>query len=175
MKNALALRLGLWVGVLALPLAGLVTSASAREPGSQKLTVNFPNWKNYSDIRDQYDPTDQGEIDILNKIKSHLEQDATYAVPDGDHLTITFSDIKLAGDFEPQRGGNWDETRIIKSIWYPRFTFTWQLTDGAGHVLRQGSEHILANDFKDTLTPDATDPLGYENMILRNWMDEKIK
>lgn len=174
MNHRFASRFGLWVGALALPLAGWVTSASARESGAQKLTVNFPNWQHYTDIRDQDSPTDQGEMENLNHLKRYLERDAASDVPDGDHLTITFSDIKLAGDFEPQRGGDWDEVRFIKSIWPPRFNFTWELTDSSGRVIRQGSEHIVALDFKDTIVPDASDSLGYEDAILRNWMDEKI-
>ena len=41
-------------------------------------------------------------------------------VPEGDKLTITFTDIDLAGDFEPWRGPQWDEVRIVKAIYPPR-------------------------------------------------------
>ncbi|HEY3757846.1 MAG TPA: DUF3016 domain-containing protein [Opitutaceae bacterium] len=175
MNKLSASRIGRLALALVFPLAAVATVRAAHQPGSQKLTVNYPNWKNYTDIRDSYSPTDSGEMDILSHLKSHLERDAMYAVPDGDHLTITFSDIRIAGDYEPQRGGNWDSVRFMKSIWAPHFNFTWELADSTGHVVKQGSEHLQDLDYKDDiLVTDHSDHLGYEDQMLRNWMEEKV-
>lgn len=139
-----------------------------------KAVVNFDNWKNYTDIKDQIDPTDSGERAILDQLKQALVLDAKTEVPDGDTLTITFQDIHLAGMFEPWRGPKWDETRVVAPIYPPSFRFTWSLTDPSGKVIRQGKEDMTDEDFSIRATIDPNEPLHFEKDILKDWMHRAL-
>lgn len=162
--------------ILSLALTpALAFGAANHQPGAEKLQVNFPNWQHYTDIKDSYIETEKGEQGILNELKEALTLDAKYAVPDGDHLTITFSDIDLAGDFEPWRGPQWDDVRVVKDIYPPRFKFTYTLTDGSGKVLKQGPENIVDMAFQMRVTINRDDPLRYEKDILKDWMDRTLR
>ena len=45
---------------------------------------------------------------------------ANEVLPAGQTLTVTFTDIDLAGDFEPWRGGQAMDIRIVKDVYPPR-------------------------------------------------------
>ncbi|MGH7995302.1 MAG: DUF3016 domain-containing protein [Opitutaceae bacterium] len=142
---------------------------------SPKLEIVFQHPSKFSDIRDQYQPTDSGELNILDELHRALVRDANYDVPNGDRMTMTFTDIKLAGDFEPERGPNWGNVRIIRSVYVPYFNFTYRLMDGSGRVLRHGTVHLTDLNFQDRVMLNTSDPLRYEKDILRGWMSEHAK
>jgi hypothetical protein len=166
----LAIILAVILPCLTVPFA----SAKPSQPGASKLTVNFPGWEKYTDIKDAFSATDKGELAILDNLHRALESDAGYLVPDGDHLTMTFSDIDLAGDFEPNRGPNWEDVRIVKDIYPPRFVFTYSLTDATGRVLKSGKENMADLDFTQRLSLDTSDALHYDKAFLREWMESKL-
>jgi hypothetical protein len=166
----LASLLAVILPLMALPLA----AAKPQQSGASKLTVNFPGWEKYTDIKDAFSATDRGELAILDDLHRALDYDAGYLVPDGDHLTLTFSDIDLAGDFEPGRGPNWEDVRIVKDIYPPRFAFTYSLTDASGRVLLSGKENIVDLDFNQRLSIDTSDPRHYDKDVLRDWMERKL-
>jgi hypothetical protein len=159
-----ALVLG-WVGAGALRAADPAVRAE----------VIFDHPDKFTDIKDQAEPTDSGEQAILEQIRSYLVAESKYYVPDGDKLTITFTDIDLAGDFEPERGPRWDQIRIVKDIYPPHFKFTWSVTDASGAVVKQGKEDILDMSFQMRVTLDTQDPLRYEKDILRSWMSGALR
>jgi len=157
--------------LLAFCAAGTVLAA---DPAAPKAIVNFDNWQKYTDIKDQYIPTDQGEQSILDELKQAIIQDANQLVHDGVTLTITFQDIDLAGDIEPGRSAQWDQVRIVKDIYPPRFKFTWSLADAAGKVLKQGKEDMTDTSFQMRATIDPSDRLHYEKDILKDWMQGAV-
>jgi hypothetical protein len=149
-------------------------AAKPTQSGASKLTVNFPGWEKYTDIKDEFSPTDQGQLAILDDLHRAMESNAGYLVPDGDHLTITFSDIDLAGDFEPGRGPNFDDIRIVKSIYPPRFAFTYSLTDSSGREIKSGKENLVDMNFDWHVSLDTSDARHYEKDALRAWMERKL-
>src|ERR1700722_4242452 len=56
-------------GWLALCAAGTVLAA---DPAAPKAIVNFDNWQKFTDIKDQYSPTDKGEQEILDQLKKAI-------------------------------------------------------------------------------------------------------
>jgi hypothetical protein len=167
-------KLALFAAALAALASLPAARAAQHQPGAQKLTVVYQDWQKFTDIKDRSDPTESGQQQILSDLRTALEFDAKYIVPDGDHLTLTFTDIDLAGDFEPWHGPNWDDIRIVKDIYPPRFAFTYQLTDPAGQVLKSGKENLLDMAFQMRITLNNSDPLRYEKDILKDWMDRKL-
>jgi hypothetical protein len=168
--NALRL-IPLALGV-ALTLA--VRAADVPAPAI-RVNVVFDHPENFTDVKDSGMPTDSGRDAILSRIRDFLVREATRYLPAGDDLTITFTDIDLAGDFEPWRGAQWDEVRIIKDIYPPAFKFTYSVTDSSGKVLKQGSENIRDLNFQTRLVLDTSDTLRYEKDILRDWVRANLK
>jgi hypothetical protein len=150
---------------------GLLAAGALRasDTAVSRTDVIFDHPENFTDVKDSSIPTDKGRDNILSQLRANLVDKASSMIPDGYRLTITFSDIKLAGNFEPWRGAQWDDVRIIKSIYPPFFKFTYSVTDPAGKVVKSGSENIQDLDFQTRVTLDTSDPLRYEKQILDDW------
>lgn len=140
-----------------------------------RTDVIFDHPEKFADIRDMDPPTDKGQADILNRIRDYLVHETAGMVPDGYKLTITFTDIHLAGNFEPWRGPQWDEVRIVKAIYPPAFKFTYTVTDPSGKVVRKGSEDIRDLDFQIRVDVTPDDPLHYEKDILSEWARSNLR
>jgi hypothetical protein len=158
---------------LGLAAAGAVRADS---PGpASRVDIVFDHPEKFADVKDSYNPTERGRDAILGSIRSFLVRQATPMVPAGDALTITFTDIHLAGDYEPWRGAMWDEVRIVKDVYPPDFKFTYVVTDASGRVVRQGSEDLRDMAFMMRAVLDNTDPLRYEKAILADWTRSNLR
>jgi hypothetical protein len=154
---------------------GLFAAVAIRAASAPRTEVVFDHPEKFTDVKDRMSPTDKGRDEILSQIRDHLVDRTSRLVPDGYKLTITFSDIRLAGEFEPWRGPQWDDVRIIKDIYPPFFKFTYSVTDPAGRVVKSGTENIQDLDFQMRVTLDSSDPLRYEKQILDDWASGTLR
>jgi hypothetical protein len=157
-----------------LGLASCAVFATAAKAAAH-VDVVFDHPENFTDVKDRAMPTDKGRDSILYNIRTFVVDRASQQLPSGDSLRITFTDIDLAGDFEPQRGARWDDVRIVKPIYPPAFKFTYSVTDASGRVVKEGTENIRDMTFDTRITFDRDDPLHYEKDILGDWMRSNLR
>jgi hypothetical protein len=160
--------LRLFSTVLGMAAACALHAADAPK-GAPRTDVIFDHPENFTDVKDSDFPTEKGRDEILGRIRSFLVNRTASLVPEGDRLTVTFTDIDLAGEFEPGRGARWDDVRIIKAIYPPAFKFSYSVTDASGRVVKQGTEDIRDMNFQMRVTLDTSDSLRYEKDILDDW------
>jgi hypothetical protein len=165
--------LRLFSAALGLLAAGALRASEAAT--APRTEVIFDHPEKFRDVRDANIPSDSGRDSILAEIRNHLVEKASSLVPDGYKLTVTFTDIKLAGDFEPWRGPQWDEVRIVKPVYPPYFKFSYSVTDPSGKVVREGKENINDLDFQDRVVVDTNDALRYEKQILDDWAQGALR
>jgi hypothetical protein len=158
-----------------LGLAAGALYASDSKSATSRINVSFDHPENFTDVKDRALPTDKGRDEILSNIRNFMMDQADRILPAGDSLRITFTDIDLAGDFEPQRGPQWDDVRVVKAIYPPAFNFSYTVTDASGKVLKEGTEHIRDMTFDTRITFDRGDPLHYEKDILDDWMRNTLR
>jgi len=160
--------------VLGLALAGNALAADiASLPPRVEVTFDHP--ENFTDVKDSYLPSDKGRDAILSRIRSFLVSRAGTLLPAGDALKVTFTDIDLAGDFEPWHGAQWDDVRIVKDIYPPSFKFSYVVTEPSGRVVKQGTEDIRDLNFQTRLVLDSSDSLRYEKDILGDWARSTLR
>jgi hypothetical protein len=160
--------LRLFSAALGLLAAGALRASDAAT-AAPRTEVIFDHPEKFRDIREEYNSSDRGRDSILSEFREHLVNRTAPMIPDGYKLTVTFTDIKLAGDFEPWRGPQWDTVRIIKDIYPPSFKFTYSVTDPSGRVVKSGAEDITDLAFQLRTVIDTSDPLRYEKQILDDW------
>jgi hypothetical protein len=165
--------LRLFSAALGLVAAGALRAETVST--ASRVDVVFDHPENFRDVKDSENPTDRGRDAILSNIRDFLVRKATPLLPAGDTLTMTFSDIDLAGEFEPWRGAQWDEVRIVKDVYPPAFKFTFTVRDASGRVVKQGTEDIRDLDFQVRLVVDTSDPLRYEKDILSDWVHSSLR
>jgi hypothetical protein len=149
--------------------------AAAPAASTTRVNVIFDHPEKFTDVKDSYIETEKGRDSILALFKEYLEQRAPRYLADGQTLTVTFTDIDLAGDFEPQRGPSFDDVRVIKDIYPPRLKFTYKLVDADGAVVKEGQENLVDMGFQMMSNPvDAQDSLHYEKAMLDNWLHKQF-
>ncbi len=157
-----------------LLVAGVGPARADTAPARAEVVFDHP--EKFTDVKDSSMPTEQGfRGHPPRPCREYLLHQAQSFVPEGCKLTLTFTDIDLAGDFEPWRGPQFDDIRIVKSIYPPHFKFRFALADASGRVIREGDEDLvdLAFDMRSTL--DRQDPLRYEKEILKDWMRRQLR
>ena len=111
-----------------LCLAALLTAAPPANAATrtnksatpQRAEVVFVAPENFTDVRDSYTGTDSGRDALLDQIRDYIKDEASRYLATDQKLFVTITDIDMAGDFEPWRGANWDNVRIVKDIYPPR-------------------------------------------------------
>jgi hypothetical protein len=156
--------------VACLGFAACFSLQAAPAAQSPRVEVVFDHPDKFTDIKDAYVPSEKGQQAILDQIRDFIVSRASRMVPEGFRFTMTFSDIDLAGEYEPWRGPQWDTVRIIKPVYPPAFRFTYAVTDRAGKVVRQGSEFFRDSGFQFRATLDQSDSLHYEKDALDDWL-----
>ena len=163
----------------AVVLLGLAVSValSAAEPAKApvRTEVVFEKPENFTDVKDGEMGSDRGRDGILDQIREFIVERAEKALPAGRKLSVTFSDIDLVGEYEPWRGPQFSDVRIVKSIYPPRFKFSYKITDASGKIVKEGKEDLRDLAFDMRLTIDRQDPLRFEKDILKDWISEATR
>jgi hypothetical protein len=90
-------------------------------------------------------------------------------------LEVRFTDIDLAGEYEPQRGPRFDDIRIMREIYPPRMVLEFRLLDADGKVLAQGTRHLIDMNYQSNITPFNDEPLRYDKALLTDWMRSEFR
>ncbi len=135
-----------------------------------RAEVLFFEPEKFTDVRDSY-MGDATRTTYLEQIRDHVLEQAKYYVPEGHKLSVTFTDIDMAGDFEPWHGPRWDDIRVVKDIYPPRILLTFRLTDAAGNVVKEGKRDLRDLAFMMKITMSfRDDPVRHEKALLDDWL-----
>ncbi len=149
-------------------LPGLMTAAPTRTIA--RAEVNFFEPSKFTDVRDSM-MGDYERTTYLDQIRDHLLEQAKYYVPEGHTLNVTFTDIDMAGEFEPWRGPRFDDVRIVKDIYPPRVALSFRLVDAEGNVVKQGKRELRDLSFLMKITMGfRDDSVRHEKALLDDWL-----
>lgn len=145
--------------------------AASPTPSPDTTTeVIFSHPEKFADVRNTYAGSDQERDGILDELKLYLIQRSKFYIPEGQKLIITVTDVDMAGDFEPWRGSQMSDVRIVKDIYPPKVDLEFKLIGADGKVMKEGKRQLrdLAFMMKtDVLRDDA---LRYEKALLDDWL-----
>ena len=163
------------ISILGLLTPGAMLAADSVKPDPARVTVTFDHPEKFTDVKDDYIATEKGQEAILAEIKDFIESKAKSYLRAGQKLEVTFTDINLAGDFEPQRGAQFNHVRIVKDIYIPRLTLDFKLTGADGKVINEGKRELTDLAFMMRVAFPPSDSLRFEKDILNDWLREDIK
>jgi hypothetical protein len=154
----------------------LVSLRAADAPKTDaRAEVIFFEREKFTDVKDGFAETPAGRDAILDQIKDYIVSQAKWYVPADQKLTVTITDVDLAGDFEPARGPRLDDVRIIRDIYPPKISLSFKLTDADGKELKHGTRDLTDLMFMSKLTMNPNDPLRYEKNLLDDWLRTDFK
>jgi hypothetical protein len=174
MKTLQTPPLSALLALVALSLAACTTPTAPAPATDGRVTVGFHEPDKFTDAADgSFGGYSQR---VLDELGDFLRQEAGRRLGAGETLKITFTDVDLAGDFEPWRrspGGR--DIRIVKAVYPPRFAFSYVHTGADGTVLRQGGEHLTDLAFQIRINLPRNDTLFYEKELLRDWLGKVLR
>lgn len=147
------------------------TSSAPARPDN--VAVNFHEADKFTDVRESFgDSSSQHYLDLLSQ---HLQRKASALLPPGQKLTVTFTDIDLAGDFLPLRSSMQD-IRVIKDIYLPHMSLSFKITDADGKVIKEGSRRLTDLNFMNNLgLIGRNEPLYYDKVLLDDWVNKELR
>jgi hypothetical protein len=166
----LASLLGLGAAGLLLAATPVSAPAGQADKTDKRVEVIFDHPEKFADVKGDSMDTDKGREYILDQVREFLESRGAQLLPAGQKLAITFTDIDLAGDYEPWHSGSMRDARVIKDIYPPRFVFSYKLTDATGAVLKEDKVNLSDLTFMSRMTIDRNDPLHFEKDLLGDWI-----
>ena len=159
---------------------GLVTAGAlhAFDPvkGLPRTEVVFFEPEKFTDVKENgLSDSEKDRNAILGELRAHIIKEANRLLAPGQQLKITVTDVDLAGEFEPWRGGSMADIRIVKEIYAPDIKLAFQLLAADGTVIKQGDRHLRDMGFMMTLSINQNDPRRYEKELLDNWLRQELR
>jgi len=158
-------------------IAALIGAAHAADSAksSSQVSVSFISPEKFTDVRDDTMGSDRDRDYLLGEIKTTIENTARDYVGAGQTLEIKVTDIDLAGDFEPWRGAEFSQVRILKDIYPPRMDLEFKLVGADGKVISEGKRHLQDLSYLMNSVLPVSDALRYDKELVRNWIRQEFK
>ena len=152
-------------------LSMLVAASSAMADASRVRVVWAP-FDTLSEVKQN--PMKRGWLrpeDWTKELGNYLSERATAQLPPGEQLEVTIDDIKLAGDYEPWRGPQAQDIRVMKDIYPPRIDLHYRLIGADGKTLRESQSKLRDLSYlQNNVVPTDTDPLRYDKHMIGTWI-----
>lgn len=143
------------------------------------VEVNWKDPESYTDVR----ASNESRSGFQKRTFAALEKTfvkLAEALPDGQKLAITVTNLDLAGEVWPSSfvglgQSAASDVRLIKRIDIPRMKFSYTLTDANGAVLKSADVSIKDMSFMDTVNRHFnSDPYRYEKSMIEDWFDDEL-
>ncbi|MBX3750793.1 MAG: DUF3016 domain-containing protein [Opitutaceae bacterium] len=157
-------------------LAALPAFGAESAKAASKVEVLFAKAPDkYVDVRDGFSASEKGQAANLDSLKQYIEERGNELVADGQKLTVTLTEVDLAGDFEPWRDPAMNDVRIVKDIYPPRIDLEFKLTGADGKVIKEGKRELRDLAFMMKLSIHRDDPFRHEKQLLNEWLTRELK
>ncbi|QHG88468.1 DUF3016 domain-containing protein [Xanthomonas sp. NCPPB 1638] len=174
----------LLVGLLTAAGAGAQTGArSVTDPQAPRalssdgrVDVRWADPAQFSEMRFSGNRWEAQRGDWVTQLATHFRRSAARRLPAGQHLSVTITDIRRAGQYEPWHGPRMQDVRVVREIYPPRLSFHYTLTDANGRVIDQGERKLVDAAFLMS-GPRLTDsdPLRFEKAMIDDWVRKQFR
>ena len=170
---------------LALLLAGPVAAKSrtVTDPDAPRalaadgpVSVDWTDPAQFSEIRYSRNSWEAKRGNWVEQLAKYVQTNAAKRLAPGEQLHVTITDITRAGEYEPWRGPNLQDARIVRDIYPPRISLTFKRTDAQGNVIEEGDRKLVDTAFlMGNSIFGSNDLLRYEKRLLDDWIRKEFK
>lgn len=162
------------VSILAFALGSSLFGQADHHAKSRQLphpdgvvSVEFESMDDYTDFGLSMNPTPSEQQMLAKQLRSEIERIASRYLPDDRHLSLTFLDINMAGEFEPRVAPGKNDVRVVRGIYTPSFLVSYQVTTPTGEVVSKGQRRISDTAFQAIINFRRDETLFYETELAR--------
>ncbi len=165
----------------------LAPTAAQRQPGPARqvkvptevppgiVSVTYTDPTRFSEARENPRESAKARHLWLDELSLHLSERAAAVLATGQRLEVQLTDVRRAGGYEPWRGPQAGDVRILRDIYPPRVDLDFKLLATDGSVLRQGKRQLRDLDFMSRSSRNTSDPLRYEKTLVDDWVAREFK
>jgi hypothetical protein len=141
-----------------------------------KAEVIFSHPEKFTDVKSgDFSNAEKDRDYLLQQIKGHLEEATARLLPADQKLTITITNIDMAGDFESWRGPGYEKVRVYRSIYPARIDLEFKLTGADGQVLASGNRRLRSDHDTDGYEASFyTEYTNFEKYMLSEWLKDEF-
>jgi hypothetical protein len=153
-----------------------VVAAESKGVPESRVSILFVKPDEFTDVKESAFGSEPERVALLGEIQKFTRETAETLLPEAFRLEIKITNIDMAGDYEPWRGPQFLDVRIVKDIYPPRMDLEFRLLDADGKVVKEGRRDLrdLAFMMKLSILPN-TDRLRHEKELLRDWLNEELR
>lgn len=135
------------------------------------VTVVWQNPDEFRDVEASSGIQERYENHVFATLGKQFQKRLSGLLKDGEQLTITVTDLDLAGDVRPSFGASASDIRIVKSVYPPMIEFQWALLDQNKQLLDSGEVKIKDLNFENASSSlrYQNDALHYELSMIERW------
>ena len=165
MKTPIALQTAVLALALAIPAAAMA--------GEAKMSLLNPD--KFSDI-EPGNGTDKSFRKGLERAFTEELSKSAKALPVGQTLEVTFTDIDLAGEVDPVDMPGGYQLRLLKDVYFPRLQFDYRVLDASGAVVseQKGVELKDMSYLSGPRSATTSTSFYYETRMLRDWFKKTL-
>lgn len=141
------------------------------EDGIVKILWQSP--KDFRDIESSGEIQSRYETRLFDTLTKNINKEASKILKPNQKLEMTVTDIDLAGDMRPTFGATADDLRVVKDIYPPRMTFSYQVLEN-GKVIIAGDEKLSDMGFLSGIQSQTDKPFMHETQMLTDWLKKAI-
>lgn len=154
---------------LALAAAAALVAAAHASDLPPAVVIEWSNPDKFRDVRVSSYSREASLETMRPEFERALRGLVETRLPEGSTLTLRFTEVDLAGEFEPWRGPDFQDIRIVRSPYYPALAFEFSAKTPDGAVLRAGEASLRDLAFQSRVRMPQEDNLFYEKEMLRDW------
>ena len=154
------------ISILTIFILSILLVPNAMAASSE---VTWTDYKKYRDIREGNEGRKSFRERTFKNFEKHFSQLAS-TLPENQILKIEVTDVDLAGD---TNAGGINRTRIVKEIYFPKMTFSYQLLGENDKIIKQENVKLKDMNFMSgNSLKYRNQALGYEKRMLDKWFKD---
>lgn len=154
-------------------LALVLTVPTAVMAGEAKISLQNPD--KFTDI-EPGNGTDKSFRKGLERAFTAELAKSAKALPAGQILEVTFTDIDLAGEVDPVELPGAFQMRLLKDVYFPRLQFDYRVLDASDAVVseQKGVELKDMSYLSGPRSATTSTSFYYETRMLREWFNKML-
>ena len=169
----MASRLMVKAGVRTAALCGYLLSFSSFGQNAP-VRVEYLQPEMFADVGNHRFSDDKVRAAYLGELRRHLAESASKLLATGQLLSVSITEVDMAGEFESWRPPPGD-VRIVQDIYPPRIDLTFRLAGGDGKLIKEGARNLRDPAFLAGASRYPGDPLRYEKTLIDRWLEQELK
>ena len=153
-----------------LALAATASLAASAQPTHSPVETRFVNPGRYTDFRLERTRGARDAAHLADELRAWMEREAPRHLPAGSKLVVTFTDVDMAGEFEPFVSSGMADVRVVRDIYPARVSLAFSLSDESGKVVKEGERKLVSAFVYGAGVRNADGPLRHEKTLLQEWL-----